>query len=91
MKRILIITLALLVLLVSSMLVLAQAGEFSLPWYTIDGGAASSQGGSFELSGLIGQPDAGALYGGEFTLVGGLGGSVPPSANQQLYLPLVRR
>ena len=91
MKRVLIMALVLLFLLASSVLALAQADGFSLPWYTIDGGAASSQGGGFELSGTIGQPDAGALYGGEFTLAGGFGGSVPPREKQQLYLPIIRR
>jgi hypothetical protein len=91
MKRVLLIALLLLVLLASSMLAFAQASEFSLPWYTIDGGAASSQAGGFGLSGTIGQPDAGALSGGDFTLVGGFGGSVPNLTNQQLYLPIIRR
>lgn len=39
---------------------------------TVDGGGGMrSTGGSFELSGTIGQPDAGALTGGPFVLNGG--------------------
>ena len=91
MNPVLIFALVVLVLLTSSVLAVAQAGEFSLPWYTIDGGATSSQAGSFELSGTIGQPDAGALSGGEFSLAGGFGGSAPTSANRQLYLPIIKR
>ena len=91
MKRVLIIALVLLVLLASSMLVLAQADDFSLTWYTIDGGATFSQGGDFGLSGTIGQPDTGVLSGGEFALLGGFGGGDSPSTKQHLYLPLVRR
>ena len=40
--------------------------------FTIDGGGDMiSVGGGFELSGTIGQPDAGVLSGGGFTLSGG--------------------
>ncbi|MCI0364161.1 MAG: hypothetical protein L0Y44_10625 [Phycisphaerales bacterium] len=49
------------------------AGGFDLSWHTIDcGGATFSVGGSFELGGTIGQPDAGVpLIGGTFSLTGG--------------------
>ncbi len=50
----------------------AGAPEFDLSWHTIDGGGVMrSTGGDFELSGTIGQPDAGAMSGGNFTLTGG--------------------
>ncbi len=52
----------------------AQADEFVIDWYTVDGGGAmSTGGGAFELSGTIGQPDASgvAMTGGEYSLVGG--------------------
>lgn len=48
--------------------------EFDLKWFTIDGGGAMfSTSGGFELSGTIGQPDAGpmSLTGGDFELTGG--------------------
>jgi hypothetical protein len=52
-----------------------QAGpplELDISWFTIDGGGVMfSTGGDFELSGTIGQPDAGELSGGDFTLNGG--------------------
>src|SRR3990172_7296677 len=57
-----------------AVVVAAGAGgpEFDLSWYTIDGGGEMrSTGGDFELSGTIGQPDAGAMSGGDFTLTGG--------------------
>lgn len=46
---------------------------FDIPWYTIDsGGAILTSGGEFEISGTIGQPDAGEpMTGGEFTINGG--------------------
>lgn len=50
----------------------AQAQSFDLSWHTIDGGGATfSAGATFSLGGTIGQPDAGAMTGGQFTLVGG--------------------
>jgi hypothetical protein len=47
--------------------------EFSIDWYTIDGGGGTSAGGPFSLTGTIGQHDAhpSAAQGGEFALVGG--------------------
>ncbi len=46
--------------------------DFSLSWYTIDGGGTTSTGGDFELCGTIGQPDAGVtVTGGDFELTGG--------------------
>ena len=61
----------------------ALAQNFDLSWYTIDGGGEMfTSGGDFELSGTIGQPDAGAMIGGDFELVGGFwaiaGGDTPP-------------
>ena len=50
----------------------ATADDSNLDWYTIDsGGAMSSTGGDFDLSGTIGQPDAGTMSGGDFALAGG--------------------
>jgi hypothetical protein len=51
----------------------AIAADFSLDWCTIDnGGQMFTTGGDFELSGTIGQPDAGVVTaGGDFTLTGG--------------------
>jgi hypothetical protein len=45
---------------------------YELSWHTIDGGGGTSGGGGYELSGTIGQPDAGGtLTGGSFEVVGG--------------------
>ncbi len=56
-------------------------GDFDLSWHTIDGGGGSSAGGGFELSGTIGQHDAGqTMTGGSFALTGGFwagAGSAP--------------
>jgi hypothetical protein len=46
--------------------------QFIIPWYTIDGGGGTSTGGSFALTGTVGQPDTGpALTGATFTATGG--------------------
>lgn len=50
------------------------AEDLGLPWFTIDnGGSMLSTGGNFELSGTIGQGDAGvkSMTGGAFEVVGG--------------------
>jgi hypothetical protein len=48
------------------------AGTYEISWHTIDGGGAVfTTGGDFELSGTIGQPDAGAMTGGSYLLTGG--------------------
>lgn len=54
-------------------LCVARAQNFSIDWFTIDGGGGTSTGGVFSLSGTIGQPDANPqpLTGGNFALVGG--------------------
>lgn len=45
---------------------------YSIDWYTIDGGGGSRSGGTYQLSGTIGQPDASAaLNGGSYSLIGG--------------------
>ncbi len=52
-----------------------SAQDYQIDWYTVDGGGTmNSTGGTFDLSGTIGQPDAGVpsvLIGGEFELTGG--------------------
>jgi hypothetical protein len=49
------------------------ADDFSLDWWTVDGGGEMwTTGGDFELSGTIGQPDAGVtMAAGDFELTGG--------------------
>ena len=45
--------------------------SFSIDWHKVAGGGGSSSGGPYSLSGTIGQPDAGAMSGGNYMLVGG--------------------
>lgn len=55
---------------------LASAQPFSINWFTIDGGGGASTNGTYRLTGTIGQPDAGTMSGGGFTLQGGFWGVV---------------
>jgi hypothetical protein len=50
------------------------AQNYSIDWFTIDGGGGNSTGGAYAVSGTIGQPDAGTLSGGNYTLQGGFWG-----------------
>lgn len=55
---------------------LAHSQSFTIDWYTIDGGGGTSTGGVYSVSGTIGQPDAGTLTGGPYTLRGGFWGAL---------------
>ena len=89
--RILLFPLAVLLLLLRVSLTLAQSGGYDLRWWTVDGGGGSSSEGVYTLTGTIGQPDAGAMQGGSYTLRGGFwgGGSIPGGGPYRVYLPLV--
>ena len=51
--------------------VLAQP-QYTLDWSTVDGGGGTSTGGVYEVSGTIGQPDAGGpMTNGPYSLEGG--------------------
>jgi hypothetical protein len=50
--------------------------NYILDWWTVDGGGGTSTGGVYAVSGSIGQPDAGEMSGGAFTLLGGFWGLV---------------
>lgn len=61
------------------------AQPFEIPFYTIAGGGGTSTAGSFELSGTIGQHDAGpTMSGGGFSLTGGFWAVV--SGNEGILL-----
>ena len=54
----------------------ALAQNYSLDWFTVDGGGGTSTGGMYSVSGTIGQPDAGAMSGGNYSLAGGFWGII---------------
>ena len=58
----------------------AMGQEFDLSWHSMDGGGAMrSTGGDFELSGTVGQPDAGVMEGGAYLLTGGFWFEIVPA------------
>jgi hypothetical protein len=67
-------------------------GVLDLTWYSIDGGGATAcAGGTFTLGGTIGQPDAGLLTAGSYTLGGGFwrgGGSTSGVTEDTQETPL---
>lgn len=71
---------------------LAQSGgDYDLTWSTIDGGGGMfSTGGEYSLGGTIGQPDAGLLQGGDYTLGGGFwGGGEVSLPDYLIHLPII--
>jgi hypothetical protein len=50
----------------------ASAQSYTIDWYKIAGGGGTSTGGTYQVSGTIGQPDAsGAMNGGNYSVTGG--------------------
>ena len=45
--------------------------QFNIAWHSIDGGGGTSASGVYRLSATIGQPDAGQMSGGNYSLTGG--------------------
>jgi len=85
------VLLALITLLLLTSVARAQSGGgYDLTWNTIDGGGYTwSEGGGYSLGGTVGQPDAGVLSGGGYTLAGGFWGGIAEAAGYRIYLPLV--
>jgi len=76
--------------LLASVALAQSGGGYDLSWNTVDGGGATwSEGGGYSLGGTIGQPDAGMLSGGGYTLAGGFWPGA--AARYGIYLPLVLR
>ena len=51
---------------------LGFAQSYTIDWYKVSGGGGTSTGGTYQVSGTIGQPDAGmAMSGGSYSLTGG--------------------
>ena len=84
--------LALVLLPLSRMVVAQSGGDYDLTWSTVDGGGATfSIGGVYTLGGTIGQPDAGAMGGGDYSLSGGFWGGIVSIVQYfyHVYLPLI--
>ena len=81
MKRTVVIShVALGILTSTALLMAAGPPEYEITRSTIDGGGVMrSTGGEFELSGTIGQSDAGVMEGGGFELKGGFWFELQPT------------
>lgn len=77
-------------LLLATVALAQSGGGYDLSWSTVDGGGYTwSEGGGYSLGGTAGQPDAGVISGGAYTLSGGFWVGGP--ARYGIYLPLVVR
>jgi hypothetical protein len=66
------------------------AADYDLSWWTADGGGGINLSNSaYSLSGTIGQPDAGELSAGDYSLNGGYWAGIAPE--YRLCLPLIKR
>jgi hypothetical protein len=87
------IVLTIVVLLLSSVNVLAD-GPYTLDWWTVDGGGANPADGSgYSLGGTTGQPDAAVWESNDgYVLIGGFwSGRMAVVGGHYIYLPLVLR
>jgi hypothetical protein len=67
----------------------APRSGYEISWYTIDGGGAQDlSGGTYTLSGTVGQFDAGSQSGGSYALAGGYWVEL---FGYRLSLPLILR
>jgi hypothetical protein len=56
----------------------AHSQSYSIDWFTVDGGGGTSAAGIYSISGTVGQPDAGQMSGGSYTLKGGFWAILAP-------------
>ena len=69
-----------------------SGGDYDLSWSSIDGGGTiRAAGGSYNLGGTIGQPDAGLVSGGVYSVGGGFWRGGKLVMEHTVYLPLVVR
>lgn len=81
------LAMALAAMLVALSVSVVGAQEYAIGWWTVDGGGGTSTGGDYTVSGTIGQPDAGMMSGGNYSLIGGFWGIV--AATQTPTVPLL--
>ena len=70
-----------------------SGGPCELTWDTLDS-SGSATGGPYALDATVGQPEAGEISGGDYTLGGGFwgGGAIVNAADKyKVYLPVVIR
>lgn len=77
----------LIIILLTSGLALAGGG-YEIAWFSVDGGGGHSEGGSYGISGTVGQPDANWSEAGSYSVQGGFWQRSPMTVHRT-YLPLV--
>jgi hypothetical protein len=66
----------------------SPSAGLSIPWWTVDGGGVTSQGGAYSLSGSIGQHDSITMTGGNYSLRGGFWSG---GFRYFIYVPFIER
>ena len=87
------VLMALTILILSVSITHAQSGGVYEVWGNVGAGGTVS-GGAYQIAATIGQPEAGQISGGDYTLGGGFwgGGVVVKAADKyKVYLPVVIR
>jgi hypothetical protein len=57
--------------LLSAVLSPPASAQYTVDWWSVDGGGGQSTDGVYTVSGTAGQPDAGQMSGGNYTVSGG--------------------
>jgi hypothetical protein len=52
--------------------------QYSIDWFTVDGGGSTTSDGVYEITGTIGQPDAGSVIAGNYVIEGGFWSDLEP-------------
>jgi len=52
--------------------------QYSIDWFTVDGGGGTTSDGVYEITGTIGQPDAGSVIAGNYVIEGGFWSDLEP-------------
>jgi len=60
------------IILHSAFILRVSGQSYTVDWYKISGGGGTSTGGTYQVAGTLGQPDAGlAMSGGSYSVTGG--------------------
>jgi hypothetical protein len=90
MKRTTVLLIPVLCLALTALVLADSIPNYSLSWWTADGGGTMPNDNSgYTLGGTVGQPDAAVWSGNDYVLAGGFWGGV--AVEYRIYLPLVLR
>ncbi len=70
----------------SALLCGTALAQYSIDWCTVDGGGGSSSGGTYSVTGTVGQPDAGAMLHAPYTVAGGFWSLLGPRPEQRIWV-----